>query len=233
LSFNYSPRIITNGLVLYLDAANTRSYPGSGTAWNDLSRSGNNGTLVNGPTFNSGNGGSIVLDGTDDFIVSSTAVNLPTGSSSRTIQIWVYPTTNTNNFIQLGTGENDSQVYLIAYYLFSGLNYLFTDGKNGGNNITISGSALPTINKWNNITFGNSGQNWFYYLNGTLTSSGTWPVTINTVGQKYIIGKRDPSNASTPLTVAGNFAQSQVYNRALSASEILQNYNATKTRFGL
>jgi hypothetical protein len=63
MAFNYSPKIIQDGLVLYLDAANTKSYPTTGTTWTDLSRSGNNGTLINGPTFNSGNGGSIVFDG--------------------------------------------------------------------------------------------------------------------------------------------------------------------------
>ena len=64
---NYGPRIVTDGLVLCLDAGNSKSYPGSGTAWNDLSRNGNNGTL-NGPTFNSADRGSIVFDGTNDYV---------------------------------------------------------------------------------------------------------------------------------------------------------------------
>ena len=68
MAFNYSPNIITDGLVLYLDAANTKSYPGSGTTWRDLSKSQLNGTLTNGPTFNSANGGSIVFDGTNDYV---------------------------------------------------------------------------------------------------------------------------------------------------------------------
>ena len=68
MAFNYSPNIITDGLVLYLDAANTKSYPGSGTTWRDLSKSQLNGTLTNGPTFNSSNGGSIVFDGVDDYV---------------------------------------------------------------------------------------------------------------------------------------------------------------------
>lgn len=68
MAFSFSPRAVTNGLILSLDAANTRSYPGSGTVWTDLSRSGINGTLTNGPTFNTANGGNIVLDGTDDYV---------------------------------------------------------------------------------------------------------------------------------------------------------------------
>ena len=76
MAFSYSPKIVTDGLVLYLDAANNRSYPGSGTTWTDLSRGGNNGTLTNGPTFNGANGGSIVFDGTNDFIDCGNASNL-------------------------------------------------------------------------------------------------------------------------------------------------------------
>ena len=68
MGLSHSPRIVTNGLVLCVDAANPRSYPGAGTAWTDLSKQGNNGTLTNGPTFDSANGGSILLDGSDDYV---------------------------------------------------------------------------------------------------------------------------------------------------------------------
>jgi hypothetical protein len=224
------PNIITNGLVLQLDAGNTKSYPGSGTTWSDLSGNGNSGTLTNGPTFSSANGGSIVFDGVDDFIIDSTTINIPIGSSNRTVHMWVRPTTNINNFMQIGTGGGGNQVYVIQYYNISGTIYLFTDGINPSNNLTISGASLPTLNVWNHITFGNSGQNWFYYLNGILISSGTWPVTINTVGQKYVLGKRDDV-VTPPMT--GNMAYAQIYNRALTAAEVLQNYNALSSRFGL
>ena len=81
MAFSFSPRIVTDGLVLYLDAANQRSYPGSGTTWSDISRGGNNGTLVNGPTFDPGNGGSIVFDGVDDY-VSIPDINFTTATPS-------------------------------------------------------------------------------------------------------------------------------------------------------
>jgi len=67
MAFNYSPKVATDGLVLYLDAANPKSYVSGSTTWGDLSRGGNNGTLVNGPTFDGGNGGSIVFDGVNDY----------------------------------------------------------------------------------------------------------------------------------------------------------------------
>jgi hypothetical protein len=75
MSFNYSPKIVTDGLVLYLDAANTKSYVSGSTVWNDLSRSGYNGTLTNGPTFNISNGGSISFDGVDDLSVIFKEIN--------------------------------------------------------------------------------------------------------------------------------------------------------------
>ena len=85
MAFRYSPKIVTDGLVLALDAANHKSYPGSGTAINDLTANNTNGTLTNGPTFNSGNAGSIEFDATNDFILlpgaSSLSVNYHTISS--------------------------------------------------------------------------------------------------------------------------------------------------------
>jgi len=220
------PKIITSGCVLSLDAADKLSYKGSGTTWTDLSGNGNTGTLTNGPTFNAGNMGSIVFDGVDDYVIDSSTTNIPTGNASRTIQLWVYPKTNTCNLVQLGIGGN--QIYIVQFFNSGGTLYLFTDGINTSNNITFSDTNLPTLNAWNHMTFGSSGQNWFYYLNGESKLSGTWSVTINTIGQKYVIGNRDDVSV-TPTN--GNIAQTLVYNRSLSATEILNNYNATKSRF--
>jgi len=86
MAFSYSPKIATDGLVLCLDAANNRSYPGSGTAWTDLSRGGNNGALTNGPTFNSANGGSIVFDGTNDYV----QVTSPFGDIDWSLRAWSF-----------------------------------------------------------------------------------------------------------------------------------------------
>jgi hypothetical protein len=87
--FHYSPKIVTDGLVLYLDAANTRSYPGTGTTWSDLSRGGNNGSLINGPTFNSANGGSIVFDGSNDYVDCGNIDDIK-NASQVSISIWTY-----------------------------------------------------------------------------------------------------------------------------------------------
>ena len=85
MAYRNGPKIVTDGLVLCLDAAIGKSYPGSGTSWTDLSGNGNNGTLVNGPTFSSANGGSIVLDGVNDYI-STTSISI----STFTYEGWLY-----------------------------------------------------------------------------------------------------------------------------------------------
>ena len=119
MAFNYSPKISTDGLVLCLDAANTKSYSGSGTVWSDLSRGGNNGTLTNGPTFNSGNGGSIVFDGVNDYVDCGVSnISLPINI---TLISWIYQSTTTG-YRNIITKEGAT---------FTDLDYGFTTSPNG------------------------------------------------------------------------------------------------------
>ena len=105
MAFGNGPRIITNGLVLALDAADRNSYVSGSTTWTDLSGNGRNATLTNGPTFNSENGGCIVFDGVDDYALSSLSVNSITNV---TIQCWVNisSTSKKGAFIKVGGGVN-------------------------------------------------------------------------------------------------------------------------------
>ena len=93
MSLNHSPKIVTDGLVLCLDAASRKSYPGSGTTWFDRSGNGNNGTLTNGPTFSSDNGGSIVFDGTNDYVNCGTTLG-NFGTSNFTINFFFKTSTS-------------------------------------------------------------------------------------------------------------------------------------------
>jgi len=222
MAFGYSPRIITNGLVLYLDAANTRSYPGSGTTWSDLSRSGNNGTLTNGPTFNSANLGSIVFDGSDDYVSapSSSTLNQMTGL---TISAWVNK--KTKNIKVVGKWKNPGGLCYILREVAGTLQFFtFTSSQIGGN-IGIN----PTPG-WKLYTATWDGQTMRAYLNTTIsttTYSQTGTISGNT--SNLIIG----AEYDTLDNSDANIALVQVYNRALSSQEITQNYNATKGRFGL
>ena len=232
MAYFHSPRIVTDGLVLCLDAANTKSYPGSGTTWSDLSGNGNNGTLVNGPTFDSNNGGSIQFDGVND------TVNI-TGPASRyfpimdfTIQCVVKTNQTTRNgFFSMSFGiilRHSGAAGTLQFRLDNGSSIptfsppFPSPNINDNNwhvcNIVVKGGDSATIDFFIDGTY--------YGQRSTLWSGVTrWPT--NSVG----LG-RDNNNSSASR-YDGNISQVQIYNRALSAQEILQNYNATKGRYGL
>jgi len=238
MSFNYSPKIVTDGLVLCLDAANTKSYPGSGTTWSDLSRSGNNGTLVNGPTFNSANGGSIVFDGTNDNCVLGNVLNM--GLNSWTLSCWVKLNTGSGTMGIVGKSRHNTS-NAGRYVIFIASNLIYSLFQPDANTFTITTSVTPYVDgKFHNIVL-TINRNDFMTLYIDSTSVGT-PVGISgkTLANLrdsrdyfYVGASGDATGESPDLFLNGNIAQTQIYNRALSASEILQNFNATRARFGV
>ena len=218
---NYGPKLATDGLVLCLDAADVNSYPRTGTSWSDVSGNGNNGTLTNGPTFNSSNGGSIVFDGGDDCVLVNSNANI-LSKTAYTKTAWFYTTSfGTNNNIISGGNSGQHAFWLGASsYLRAGHN---------GNWSTVVTTTSMSLNTWyyGAVTF-NTSTGWILYLNGIqeTTSSDTTTFTGN---QEILIGAY--STAGNVYT--GRIATSLVYNRVLTSTEILQNYNATKSRFGL
>ena len=225
MAFNYSPKVITDGLVLYLDAANTRSYPGTGTAWNDLSRSGNNGTLTNGPTFNSGNGGSIVFDGVDDYVnCGSQKVN----NTSFTFSCWVKLAIASGTQVFIAQGSTGAGSY--QYIAFR--NNLFQFNTDGSNTFAESNST-PSANIWYNIVgvYNTTVTNKNIIYVNSIPQTTVSTATANFTGDSTSLGRSPFGSGGAFLN--GNIANAQIYNRALSSTEILQNYNATKTRFGL
>lgn len=227
------PDISEQGLVLALDAANIKSYFGSGTAWNDLSGNANNGTLTNGPTFDIANGGSIVFDSTNDYVLVSSSASIPYSSSSRTVNIWFYTNTTSwvddvNNLFFYGSGNVgnafgiDMQAYpVMEVYTWGGVGrdlvFSLSYAQVGWKNITVTYNGSTTISIYEN---GNSTQ--------TLILNGS----CNTTNSNLYIGAINPS-AIAGGYYDGKIAVTQLYNRALSSQEILQNYNATRSRFGL
>jgi hypothetical protein len=223
MATSYSPKIITDGLVLALDAANTKSYPGSGTTWRDLSGNGNNGTLTNGPTYNSTNGGSIVFDGLNDYV--DIGVKGTLNPSTITVSAWMKPESSLsskyiirNRTYGWGILITDSMKLATFVYTNSSVSSAYTS------DITLSSLYYNTV-----FTFSNSNLN--VYLNGTLLNSVTTPSNSIYYVENYVAVGRD-ANADVSYFL-GNISQVSVYNRALTAAEILQNYNATKGRYGL
>jgi hypothetical protein len=224
------PNISTNGLVLALDAANTKSYPGSGTAWTDLSGNTNNGTLTNGPTFNSANGGSIVFDGADDTVVTTAT---PSTTQNFTISIWFNPNT-------LSTGVSHNVVYVSAesgntLRLYKNTNFatnvlawlLYFETTTGSVGVAIP-SYTYTPNTWTNSVFavGSTGT-YKVYINGSIVSSQ--------IGTNFSRWYLPNSNLilSNGGTFPGKIASLNIWQGELTSNEILQNYNAQKSRFNL
>jgi len=219
-STSISGGVVTDGLVLALDAGVSRSYPGSGTSWTDLSGNGNTGTLTNGPTYNSSNGGSIVFDGVDDYSPIGTS-GFPFGSSAGTLSGWARTNTISGSYswiVSYGKGSPRQSRFIGingAIYLFGGY----------GNDINASGVPLNT---WFNMVGVYDGTNASMYINGTLVSGPT-ARSWDTVANNAQIGRQ--TNGGEYWN--GNIAQVSIYNRALTASEIQQNYNALRGRFGI
>jgi len=225
----YGPKIVTSGLVLCLDAANKRSYPGTGTTWTDLSGNSNNFSLINGPTFSNTNLGNIVFDGTDDYLLISSLVwdyNV-----NFTIQFWF----NTNSlggangyglFFNGSTGANTNRVQIAGNS--DGSIYLNTVGSSVGDAF-VSAAGLVTVGKWFNFAAVRNSGVITTYLNGTSVASGNVNYSVSQQSNLYV-GFVRSSGALWYLN--GRMSSILINNRVLTASEILQNYNATKSRFG-
>ena len=225
MSFNFSPKIVTDGLKVYLDAGNPKSYVSGSTTWTDISRGDNNGTLINGPTFSSGNGGSIIFDGNDDKLTNNSLNIL--GNSPITLSYWGKMLTNQSGDRVMIIYGNDGVLNQVAgiYYRNSDNYVRFTAW--GGAGVDFATSFIKDFNIWHKWDLVYNGSSVFVYRDGVLDGNGSQFRSINFTANRfqmgYIIGTGLYSN-----TQVSNI---QIYNRALSATEVLQNYNATKSRF--
>jgi hypothetical protein len=238
MSLIHSPNIITSGLVLALDAANVRSYPGTGTSWFDLSGNGRTGTLNNSPTFSTSDGGNFSFDYTDDFITTVGMGNFAyTGGI--TVSVWNYNGGGAGSY--RGVVNNGTVADRIGGFDLRYGRENFNGGTNNGTslyfNVTNSASVTTgiTINapvaEWHcyTVTYDNTTSRG--YRDGTLFTS-----TAHTAGGQLKTMADSTMIARSPGTsefLDGKLAIVKIYNRALTAAEIAQNYNATKRRFGL
>jgi hypothetical protein len=222
-----------NGLVLCLDAANPKSYPGSGTTWTDLSGRGNTGTLTNGPTYSSANSGSIVFDGVDDHILGT--IPSSTFSGAHSISCWFYRRTVTqwSGLFSNNVGTNSAAILTFI----DSTNIIGTN--QAGVNAAYVGIDLGAnhLNKWiycvmtvNGSTNGSTVNVYAYKDGSLLTATGSLYWTLSS-GSSYYVGRHYQGSAA--LIHDGNIPQVSIYNRALSAAEVSQNFNATRGRYGI
>lgn len=225
MSIYGGPDIITDGLVLHLDAANSKSYPGSGNTWFNLRDNNYHGTLTNGPTFSDANKGSIVFDGANDQIVLGNVLTLNTNPF--TLEFFAQRTAGGNLY---------GRVASKGYYLSNGWTFYF--GTNPSNATTI---GFQFGNPWTSLNGPTVSLNRYYhgvvtrqanllsmYIDGLLFNTLTTTHNFNTT-EDYRIG----ANSYAGEVFTGNIAVWRHYNRALSLAEIQQNYYATKGRYGL
>ena len=231
----------TSGLTLNLDAGNYASYPTTGTKWVDISGNYNNGNLINGPTWSSVTGGTFTFDGTDDYGSFSTN-NLPSGNSEISFDCWVrwggLFSTIYGEFV-MGYGD-DSGPNKVPVILINTSNQARFEFGSGSGAVISSSTISP--NSWVNITATYNKSSTKIYLNGVLngtTSYGSANIVPNgSNGYNGGIGtlfsqygnKNSPSRYGS---FSGNISSVKIYNVALSDSQVLQNYNALKGRFGL
>jgi hypothetical protein len=239
---NYrGPNIIKDGLVLYLDVATNNSYNRyiSTATWRDISGNGNNGTLVNGPTFSSSNGGNIVFDGTDDYVdnvgsVSSFSFIQNTGIY--TISAWVKPSViNIEMYI---LGNNNGTSGQKGFYFGTGNGTSITMFASKGTagipvlSFTVSNCFLNTTDWVNIVVVGNGTTNQFY-RNGVVFGASSNTSTLSVGDSSFSLGVGFVKNTTNSWLWKGAISNITIYNKALTATEVLQNYNATKSRFGL
>ena len=210
----HSPRIVTDGLVLCLDAANKRSYPGAGTTWTDLTANKNNGTLQNSPGFSSANGGSIVFDGANDYVSLTNTISLTDFTASA-----VFNASSLSAGWGMLFGSDDSDNFIAIQTTL-----LRVQDVNSSNS---DFSYTTALNEIVHLQVTQSGNNNIWYINGERigsSSNGSYAGMEITHLVHYQTG-------STLGIWGGNYYIASLYNRALSAEEIRQNYNATKWRF--
>ena len=233
MSFNFSPKSVTDGLLMFLDAGNAKSFAVGATAWNDVSRGNKDGVLLNGATFSTANNGAIVFDGIDDFVRIGTGPNwFPMSTTAISFDAWIktsgVPGGNTINGIisltfgiTLSTAINGNVYFRVYDKNLLVLNNLLTTGLNCNDN------------RWHHIVGTNDGTTSKIYVDGVFITSMSAPFYGDVITAWYgsTCGVGIEANNIAVTRFNGSISMVKVYGKALSAAEVLQNYNATKSRY--
>lgn len=221
MGISYNSSIVSSGLVLCLDAGNPKSYSGSGSTWTDLSQRGNTATLVNGPTYSNSNGGSIVFDGSNDYGTCTGGASNPLNVTSYTKSVWfkLSSLATNNNLVSANPGH---------FMYFAGGNKLYCGHSDWGNYAAYPSTTTFSIGIWYNVclTF-NTTDGMVLYVNGLRDSTYT-ALKTQAAGSGIEIASFAAGNFLT-----GSIAQIQVYNRSITETEVQQNFNALRGRFGI
>lgn len=230
MAFSRGPSIIRNGLVFAIDAGTTRSYPGTGTSWYDISGNGNHATLNNGPTFSLTNSGAIILDGTNDSVTVADNSKLKFDSGYFTVEAVINITSISSKQRIVSRGSSSwSQGWHIAARSTQ-WEFECSDGVSSpGNSFLINTTTTVGINC---VSWTVTPSSAILYINGSqLGSTQTITEGVAFANSTTTMGIGAFESGGEYLT--GRIHTVRLYSRTLSASEILQNYNNTKNRYGL
>jgi hypothetical protein len=234
-------KIVTDGLVLCLDAADRNSYVSGSLTWRDVAGS-NNGTLTNGPTFNSTNGGSIVFDGVDDYVDCGNISSIILSNNQFTANYWFRMTGTARGDLfgikNFNTPQDDIGFFidisnkLNAYFNIQGV---ITNNIPGTGYASISNTTFARNTIYNIVCMKDASQKIVMYVNGVLDNNtySTITNTSNVAITPFWVASNKTGPTTPAVPFSGNIFSAQIYNRALSALEVLQNYNSQKSRFGL
>jgi hypothetical protein len=221
MAYHHGPRLVTDSLLLALDAANARSYTFGGTTWADLSGNDNSGSLINGPAYNNTNIGSLYFNGINSYVNAKNTTTL-----DFTLECWINTTTSS----LLGLGS--PLIWALTSSIANSFTLSISNNKASfitANPITpITGSSIITTGNWVHVVATRSGNTGTksLYVNGILEASGSDNTNILNAYPSITIGG-DGINSF----YNGNIANAKIYSRVLSADEVLQNYNALYPRF--
>ena len=225
----YGPRIVTDNLVTYLDAASSKSYSGSGSTWTDISRSNNN-ALINAPTFSSENLGGFIFDGTDDYASISSFTNTFNGPFS--LSVTFYQTSNTVSqalFSNYNGGSNDG-LFMQINSAGEGSGLRITYRQLGTDVFNFTQTAAVSLNRFYNIVCTYNGANAYTYYNAVRQSVSAAATTyFSPANTTLLIG----TLTGADRLFTGRFYDIKIYKKGLSETEVAQNYNTLKGRFKL
>ena len=226
------PSTTTDGLILNLDVANPKSYPGSGTTWTDTI-SGFDSSLVNGPTNSTSGKGSLIFDGTNDYCQITSNGTGTFNNQSWTIESWVRPhvTTKDGAIFSYDYTAHSPPYYATQFRLMNSGRIYLSWNNNGSWTSNVTSFSTPNdtyvANEWQHIVGLFTSGRQEIRLNGEIVDSDNKAHTITYYSQEVWVGRANYSSGY----LDGNIGMVKYYNRALSGDEIIQNYNATKHRF--
>jgi len=231
MSLGHGSNTVRNGLLLNLDAANPKSYPGSGTAWNDISRNGNNGTLFNGVGYNTDNKGAMVFDGVNDYVDCGPVAAVGSSLTGLTVSLWFNSFQKKTGILAENGSSFSSNTFYIAQENTTVLSFLICDQANAVDRI-YAGTSYD-INTWYNfVGTWESGARCKAFINSVDVSSAPFGGVMTNVksGNTNLMIARRPNGA---LNFNGLITDFSIYDRALQPEEIKQNFEALRGRYGI